>query len=205
MRFATLALLALAGYTAAQTPIPPPETAPTGSVTVPGSSTPSSSSRTRTASGTRSGTASGTLSGTITSSANGTATETASSAVPTTTTYPSLGDASPCVVNCMQVSVAQAGCSTITQVDCFCPSPQFRNTLVQCVASNCPSDLTSGEDLGQQFCNIVNVTVTYPPAPTSSSASAAPAPTAPNAAIDISSEQSALWAIAAALFGIAAI
>ncbi|KAG9119882.1 hypothetical protein FRC07_004879 [Ceratobasidium sp. 392] len=207
MRFATLALLTLVGFTAAQTPIPPTLTAPTGSVTVPDTAS-STSRRTRTSSGTRSGTATGTLSGTLTASANGTSTATASSVTPTTTTYPSLGDASPCVVNCLQVSVAQANCSTIIDVNCYCPSTQFRNTMVQCVASNCPEELNNSEQLGQQFCNIVSVSLTYPPAPTSTTPASTVGPTktsSPNAATDTKREHGALWAVAAALFGIAAI
>ncbi|KAG8741194.1 hypothetical protein FRC10_003188 [Ceratobasidium sp. 414] len=205
MRFAAPVLLVLAGLATAQTPIPPPLTAPTGSVTVPG--TPSSTSRTR-SSGTRSGTATGTLSGTLTASANGTATVTTSSATPTTTTYPSLGDASPCVVNCLQGSIAQANCITITQVDCYCNSERFRNSLVQCVASNCPSDLTNAEQLGQQFCNIVSVNITYPPPPTSTTPASSSTPSStssPNAATDTTREHSGLWAVAAVLFGMAAI
>ncbi|KAG8686158.1 hypothetical protein FRC08_012716 [Ceratobasidium sp. 394] len=203
----TLILLTLAGLTTAQTPIPPTLTAPTGSVTVPGTPS-SSSSRTRTSSGTRSRTTTGTLSGTLTASANGTATASTSSATPTTTTYPSLGDASPCVVNCLQVSIAQADCSTITQVDCYCNNERFRNSLVQCVASNCPSDLTSAEQLGQQFCDIVSVSITYPPPPTSTTPASSSTPSStssPNAAVDTIREHSGLWAVAAALFGIAAI
>ncbi|QRV98278.1 CFEM domain protein [Ceratobasidium sp. AG-Ba] len=205
MRFAPLVLFTLLGYAAAQTPIPPTLTAPTGSVTVSEGSSSTGTSRTRTATGTRSGTSS--LSGTLTASANGTATATTSSVTPTTTTYPSLGDASPCVVNCLQVSTAQAGCSTITDVNCYCNNSQFRNTLVQCTASNCPNDLSSAEQLGQQFCNIVSVNITYPPAPTSTAPTGSSAPSstsAPNSADNLKL-YTGFWGFAALLLGTAAI
>ncbi|KAF8608150.1 hypothetical protein BDV93DRAFT_519214 [Ceratobasidium sp. AG-I] len=210
MRFAAIILLAFASYSAAQTPIPPPETAPTGSVTVPSTQS-TSSTRTRTSSGTRSGTASLSGSGTLTASTNGTATASASSVTPTTTTYPSLGDASPCVVNCLQVSIAQANCSTITQVDCYCTSERFRTGLVQCVAATCPDELTNAENLGQQFCDIISVSQTYPAAPTtssiaSSSGSASTSPTtSANAAPAAFKSENGLWTIAALLFGAAAL
>ncbi|KAL5638271.1 hypothetical protein ACGC1H_005079 [Rhizoctonia solani] len=175
MRFSCLIFGLFATLAAAQTPIPPTETAPTGSVTVSGSVT-------RTSSGTRSGTASvsGTASisgtGTISASASGNMTVT-TSATPTTTSYPSLGSASPCVANCLQVSISQANCSTIIDVNCYCTSERFRTGLVQCVAASCPSDLSSAENYGQQFCNIVSVSLTYPPAPTTT----APSSTTPRA------------------------
>jgi hypothetical protein len=182
MRFAALVLFAFAGIAAAQVPVPPTETAPTGSVTVSRTASSTSTSRTRSSSGTRSGT--GTLSGTLTASTNGTMTATASSVTPTTTTYPTLGDASPCgayfscfVSAChshlaqsstackdrlrkptaqplLRLTVTAPGSSPLSSVIATPEltafhSPLFRSSLVQCVAANCPSDLTSAEQLGQ--------------------------------------------------------
>ncbi|CCO36193.1 hypothetical protein RSOLAG1IB_05760 [Rhizoctonia solani AG-1 IB] len=215
MRFSTrFVLLGLfATIASGQTPIPPTETAPTGSVTIT-----ESASGTRTTTGTALSSGSGTVNGTITAtgSLNSTATLSATSTTPTTTSYPSLGGASTCVANCLQVSISQANCSTIIDVNCYCNSQQFRSGLVQCVASLCPQDLSSAENYGQQFCNIVSVSLTYPPAPTSTPASStaspptgAPisSPTATPTANAAGSRQAGElgWGIAAALLGVFAI
>ncbi|EUC57506.1 CFEM domain protein [Rhizoctonia solani AG-3 Rhs1AP] len=205
MRFSCLIFGLFATLAAAQTPIPPTETAPTGSVTVSGSVT-------RTSSGTRSGTAIGTASGTgtISASASGNMTVT-TSATPTTTSYPSLGNASPCVANCLQVSISQANCSTIIDVNCYCTSERFRTGLVQCVAASCPSDLSSAENYGQQFCNIVSVSLTYPPAPTTTPASSttprASQTTTPTTTANAAPRQTGdwTWGLAAAALGVLAI
>ncbi|GAB1523496.1 hypothetical protein RhiTH_006646 [Rhizoctonia solani] len=209
MRFSTrfVVLGLFAAIASAQTPIPPTETAPTGSVT-----------RTVSDTVTTSGTAlpSSSVNGTITASGslNSTATLSATSTTPTTTSYPSL------VANCLQVSISQANCSTIIDVNCYCNSTQFRSGLVQCVASNCPQDLSSAENYGQQFCNIVSVSLTYPPAPSSTSrASSSVSPptgaplttptttatTTPNAAAASRQVGELGWGLAAALLGFFAI
>ncbi|KDN34469.1 hypothetical protein RSAG8_12446, partial [Rhizoctonia solani AG-8 WAC10335] len=146
-----------------------------------------------------------------------TATLSATSTTPTTTSYPSLGDASPCVANCLQVSISQANCSTIIDVNCYCTNERFRSGLVQCVAATCPSDLSSAESYGQQFCNIVSVSLTYPPAPTSttptSSAGASSTRAAQTNAPTTSANAAAPkvggwgwgWGLAAAALGVLAI
>ncbi|CAE6444880.1 unnamed protein product [Rhizoctonia solani] len=232
MRFSTrfIILGLFATIASGQTPIPPTETAPTGSITISGSV-----SGTRTTSGTAVPSSSGTVNGTITASGslNSTATLSATSTTPTTTSYPSLGDASTCgkssihflllvltgylVANCLQVSISQANCSTIIDVNCYCTSERFRSALVQCVAATCPQDLSSAENYGQQFCNIVSVSLTYPPAPTSTartSSTASPptgapvsSPTTTTTANAAASRQAGElgWGLAAALLGVLAI
>ncbi|KAG8726844.1 hypothetical protein FRC11_014371 [Ceratobasidium sp. 423] len=205
MRF-SLVLGLFATLAAAQTPIPPTETAPTGSVTV-------SRSGTRTASVTGTSSVSGNATGTLTTSASGNVTSTlsATSTTPTTTSWPSLGDAAPCVANCLQSSVSQTNCSTIIDVNCYCTNQRFREALVQCVAANCPSDLSSAENYGQQFCNIISVSLTYPPAPTSttpassagSSQTSAPTTSANAAASRQIGEWG--WGLAAVALGVFAI
>ncbi|KAF8706909.1 CFEM domain, partial [Rhizoctonia solani] len=217
MRFSTrfVVLGLFAAIASAQTPIPPTETAPTGSVT-----------RTVSDTVTTSGTAlpSSSVNGTITASGslNSTATLSATSTTPTTTSYPSLGGASTCGKSSVSfsVSISQANCSTIIDVNCYCNSTQFRSGLVQCVASNCPQDLSSAENYGQQFCNIVSVSLTYPPAPSSTSrASSSVSPptgaplttptttatTTPNAAAASRQVGELGWGLAAALLGVFAI
>ncbi|CAE6417153.1 unnamed protein product [Rhizoctonia solani] len=207
MRFSCLILGLFATLAAAQTPIPPTETAPTGSVTVTGTGT-------RSTSGTGTMSASGT--GTLTASASGnmtaSGTVSATSTTPTTTTYPSLGDASPCVANCLQVSISQANCSTIIDVNCYCTNERFRTALVQCAASSCPEDLASAENYGQQFCNIVSVSLTYPTAPTTTRPSSTAAPTQTTSAPQTSANAASSrqigewgWGLAAAALGVIAI
>ncbi|KAJ1305970.1 hypothetical protein OPQ81_010685 [Rhizoctonia solani] len=208
MRF-SLVLGLFATLAAAQTPIPPTETAPTGSVTVSGSGT-RSTTGTASISGSASGTITASASGNITASGTASATST----TPTTTSWPSLQDASTCVANCLQVATSQANCSTIIDVHCYCASPQFRSALVQCAASNCPGDLSSAENYGQQFCNIISVSLTYPPAPTSTTptsstggsqtrSGAAPT-TSANAAASLKIGEWA-WGLATAALGVLAI
>ncbi|KAH7334651.1 hypothetical protein B0J17DRAFT_671027 [Rhizoctonia solani] len=205
MRFSCLIIGLFATLAAAQTPIPPTETAPTGSVTVSGTR-----STTGTGTGSTSGTATGTVTGTVTASASGTVS--ATSTTPTTTSYPSLGDASTCVANCLQVSISQANCSTIIDVNCYCTNERFRTGLVQCVAASCPQDLASAENYGQQFCNIVSVSLTYPTAPTTTRPSSTAAPTQTSSAPQTSANAASSrqigewgWGLAAAALGVIAI
>ncbi|KAB5592783.1 hypothetical protein CTheo_3767 [Ceratobasidium theobromae] len=194
MRFTSVVLLALAGFSAAQTSTPS-ETSTTTS---------HSTSRTRSVSGT----GTGTLSGTITASVNASSTLTTSSPIPTTTTYPTLENASTCVVNCLQVSISQTNCSAITQVDCYCTSERYRASLVQCVASNCPSELSSAEQLSQKFCDIVSVSLTFPAAPTSTTpaGSSGSGTTSPTSSVNAAStREHGFWALAALVLGIAAL
>lgn len=53
-------------------------------------------------------------------------------------------------------------------------STRFVNSILRCVTPQCSSqDLVSAENVTQQFCNVAspNVTLSYPPLPTSSSSS----------------------------------
>ncbi|QRW25266.1 CFEM domain protein [Rhizoctonia solani] len=156
MRFSTrfVVLGLFAAIASAQTPIPPTETAPTGSVT-----------RTVSDTVTTSGTAlpSSSVNGTITASGslNSTATLSATSTTPTTTSYPSL------VANSSGLDFP-GKLLDYYDVNCYCNSTQFRSGLVQCVASNCPQDLSSAENYGQQFCTSSRQ-FNLPPAPSSTS------------------------------------
>ncbi|KAF8514614.1 hypothetical protein JB92DRAFT_2918741 [Gautieria morchelliformis] len=123
-------------------------------------------------------TSSTTANGTTTLSANGTITATIAngtvtlSSTPTSSaSYPSLTGVSSCVVGCMTFSVGQANCSSITDEKCYCPSQTFRNSTVQCVSTQCPSELANAESLAQQFCNMVSVTLTFPSSTVSGTAS----------------------------------
>ncbi|KAL4246307.1 RBT5 family protein [Abortiporus biennis] len=81
----------------------------------------------------------------------------------TSTSFPSLSTYSTCVVNCLTLSVAQAGCDSTVNVQCFCSSTnstRFARSMVSCISSQCPTDLASGESVGQLFCNLASPSIT---------------------------------------------
>ncbi|KAH9012190.1 hypothetical protein EDB84DRAFT_1569301 [Lactarius hengduanensis] len=103
----------------------------------------------------------------ITIPLNTTSSTTSSAPYPTLTGYPS------CVTDCLTYAVAQANCTSITAVNCYCPSRVFPDALYTCVAGNCSTDVPSAENLAQQFCALDNVTVSF-------SSTAAPSPSSPS-------------------------
>ncbi|KAH9032585.1 hypothetical protein EDB85DRAFT_1203760 [Lactarius pseudohatsudake] len=103
----------------------------------------------------------------ITIPLNTTSSATSSAPYPTLTGYPS------CVTDCLTYAVAQANCTSITAVNCYCPSRVFPDALYTCVAGNCSTDVPSAENLAQQFCALDSVTVSF-------SSTAAPSPSSPS-------------------------
>ncbi|KAH9175011.1 hypothetical protein EDB89DRAFT_430381 [Lactarius sanguifluus] len=106
----------------------------------------------------------------ITIPLNTTSSPTSSAPYPTLTGYPS------CVTDCLTFAVARANCTSITAVNCYCPSRIFPDALYTCVAGNCSTNVPSAENLAQQFCALDNVTVSFsstaaPSSPSSSSSS----------------------------------
>ncbi|KAF9444112.1 hypothetical protein P691DRAFT_361923 [Macrolepiota fuliginosa MF-IS2] len=113
------------------TPLPSTTTrAPVSSVTAPSSS----------------------VSGSLSVSNNGT--QTSSAAFPSLSGYP------PCVSNCLATTISSVGCTSIVDVNCFCPSDRFPLTLVNCISAACSDQISSGESLAQQFCRLSNSTIT---------------------------------------------
>ncbi|KAI5119298.1 hypothetical protein M0805_008213 [Coniferiporia weirii] len=106
--------------------------------------------------------------GSSSGSANGSATA-------TTTAFPSLSTYSTCVVECLDLAVSAPNCTSLTDVACYCANSSFSDTLNGCVSSNCTSELTSAENLAQQFCNLEtpSVSLSFPASSTSHSASGA--------------------------------
>ncbi|KAI0692152.1 hypothetical protein BC835DRAFT_84783 [Cytidiella melzeri] len=99
-----------------------------------------------------------------------------SSAAPSssTTSFPDLGNYSPCVSNCLDLSISQLGCNSIVDVDCYCHNAtRFVHDILTCVTPQCNGDLASAENVTQLFCNIAspNVSLSYPPLPSTSTAS----------------------------------
>ncbi|KAI9465221.1 hypothetical protein BJY52DRAFT_672340 [Lactarius psammicola] len=86
------------------------------------------------------------------------------STTPSTTTsapYPSLTGYPSCVTDCLTFAVARSNCTSITAVNCYCPSRIFPDALYTCVAANCSTNVPSAENLAQQFCALDNVTVSF--------------------------------------------
>ncbi|KAK0237374.1 hypothetical protein EDD85DRAFT_607436 [Armillaria nabsnona] len=65
---------------------------------------------------------------------------------------PSLSGYSTCVTNCLQLSIADANCTSVAEVNCFCGSTLFTSNLTDCVTSECSSELPTAETLAQRFC-----------------------------------------------------
>ncbi|KAH8996878.1 hypothetical protein EDB92DRAFT_1842554 [Lactarius akahatsu] len=125
----------------------------------------------------------------ITIPLNTTSSTTSSAPYPTLTGYPS------CVTDCLTYAVARANCTSITAVNCYCPSRIFPDALYTCVAGNCSTDVPSAENLAQQFCALDNVTVSFSstaaPPPSSSSPSSPSASAATSTSSSSSSSSNA--------------
>ncbi|KAJ3518453.1 hypothetical protein NMY22_g13669 [Coprinellus aureogranulatus] len=95
----------------------------------------------------------------------------------TSTAFPSLSTYPACVSNCLNMAVAGANCSSVVEVDCFCTKPEFVQELFRCITTDCRDDLSSSEQLAQEFCNIASSSpsLTFPAfTPTTSSTSTQP-------------------------------
>ncbi|KAI9441579.1 hypothetical protein H4582DRAFT_1933607 [Lactarius indigo] len=116
---------------------------------------------------------------------------------PSTTTsapYPSLTGYPSCVTDCLTFAVARANCTSITAVNCYCPSRIFPDALYTCVAGNCSTNVPSAENLAQQFCALDNVTVSFSStaAPSSSSSPSASSTTSTSSLSSTSSNAASL-------------
>ncbi|TFK34048.1 hypothetical protein BDQ12DRAFT_690307 [Crucibulum laeve] len=130
----------------AQVTLAPPSTFPSASQFSVGSTTPSGSSS-----------ASGSInSSTPTSSAQ----------------FPILSGFSSCVTTCLSLGVAAANCSSVTEVDCYCGKRNFTSEIVSCISQQCPTEITTAEDLSQRFCNVASSSrsLSFPPTPSSTPA-----------------------------------
>ncbi|KDQ56465.1 hypothetical protein JAAARDRAFT_208141 [Jaapia argillacea MUCL 33604] len=136
-------------------------------------------------------------SSTITSSVSGSVNVSASS---TTTSYPSLSTVSACVSGCLAVAASAANCTSVVDVNCYCVWPNsatFQQSIVDCVTSQCITDLSTAENLSLQFCKASNATstLTFPPLPSttsgSSTASASSSVTSPASSISQSASATA--------------
>ncbi|KAH9067692.1 hypothetical protein EDB87DRAFT_20862 [Lactarius vividus] len=100
-----------------------------------------------------------------------------SSSTTSSAPYPSLTGYPSCVTDCLTYAVAQANCTSITAVNCYCPSRIFPDALYTCVAGNCSTNVPSAESLAQQFCALDNVTVSF----SSTAAPSSSSPSSPSA------------------------
>ncbi|KAJ3491473.1 hypothetical protein NLI96_g724 [Meripilus lineatus] len=74
--------------------------------------------------------------------------------------FPSLSGYSSCVVQCLSLTVSNAGCHSVVEVQCFCNNTGvFTSGLVDCISQQCPSDLSAAESISQQFCNVASPSV----------------------------------------------
>lgn len=93
-----------------------------------------------------------TLSTSATSAGNTTAAGTPTASA----SYPSLSGYSSCVTNCLNEGSAFSNCTSVVDVNCFCPSRRFTDQLVNCVSNGCSEELGTAEALAQLFCNLAN-------------------------------------------------
>ncbi|KAK0499359.1 hypothetical protein EDD18DRAFT_849472 [Armillaria luteobubalina] len=84
------------------------------------------------------------------SSGNLSASSTLSAKLPTLSGY------STCVTNCLQLSIADANCTSVADVNCFCPRTEFTSGLTNCVVPLCPNELPTAETLAQSFCTLAS-------------------------------------------------
>ncbi|KAK0445649.1 uncharacterized protein EV420DRAFT_1648364 [Desarmillaria tabescens] len=90
------------------------------------------------------------VSGSRTSSSSGSGSLSASSTL--SAELPSLSGYSTCVTNCLQLSIADANCTSVAQINCYCGSTNFTSSLTDCVTGECPDELSMSETLAQRFC-----------------------------------------------------
>ncbi|KAF8805189.1 hypothetical protein BYT27DRAFT_7104826 [Phlegmacium glaucopus] len=103
-----------------------------------------------------------------TSAANATTSATATS----TAQFPSLSGVSSCVSDCLAQGSARLNCTSVVDVNCFCVNSNYPAEIVTCVLANCPTEVTTIEALGQQFCNIASAhpSLSFPSLPVTPSA-----------------------------------
>ena len=108
------------------------------------------------------------------------------------------------VTTCFESAISTANCTSVVDVNCFCVryihlsylihslplrfanahsrSGKFPPGLVSCVSQSCSDQLSSAEQLSQQFCNLASTSTSLSfPTPSSTPSSSASA-TAPNTA-----------------------
>jgi len=115
----------------------------------------------------------GNVTATPTSSASNSSSTSASST--SSAEYPSLSGVSSCVTQCFETAIGDSNCTSVTDVNCFCVSGKFPPDIVSCISVTCPSELSSAEQLSQQFCNIASShpSLTFPTPTTSTTSSSA--------------------------------
>ncbi|KAF8959914.1 hypothetical protein BDZ97DRAFT_1922523 [Flammula alnicola] len=118
----------------------PPSTFPTLSATLSATSSLASSSTTASVNASSTSSVNTTSSASQTSSAQ----------------FPSLSGVSSCVSNCLATGISRVGCASVVDVNCFCVNTQFTPELVDCVLASCPDQVSTTENLAQQFCNIAS-------------------------------------------------
>ncbi|KAI0060567.1 hypothetical protein BV25DRAFT_945030 [Artomyces pyxidatus] len=109
---------------------------------------------------------------------SGSLSATSTSAAP----FPSLSGYPTCVTDCLTHAVADANCTSITEVNCYCSNKTFPADLFSCVsAANCTTNISSAESLAQQFCGLASTSLSLsfpstsaPPSSASPSSSTSP-------------------------------
>ncbi|KAI0937856.1 hypothetical protein AcW1_003901 [Taiwanofungus camphoratus] len=118
------------------------------------------------------------VSGSVSATGSMNSSVSSSASATNTADYPSLSGYSSCVDNCLALAIADTGCDSIVDVDCYCASANattFASHIVSCMSSYCPSSLTSAESLSNMFCAVASpsTTLSFPtPSLTSASGSA---------------------------------
>ncbi|KAG6862552.1 hypothetical protein C0995_000100 [Termitomyces sp. Mi166 len=98
-----------------------------------------------------------TLSSTSSALGSTTTTNGSLSVTPTSSAqFPSLSGFSDCVTNCLQLAVANANCTSVTDVNCYCKTSRFTKSIVNCTEVSCIQEVGTAESLAQQFCFIGN-------------------------------------------------
>ncbi|KAG7443515.1 uncharacterized protein BT62DRAFT_935126 [Guyanagaster necrorhizus] len=69
---------------------------------------------------------------------------------------PTLSGYSTCVTYCLELSIADANCTSVADVNCFCPSSNFTSELTDCIVPECPNELQTAETLAQSFCGLAS-------------------------------------------------
>ncbi|THU94425.1 hypothetical protein K435DRAFT_162885 [Dendrothele bispora CBS 962.96] len=117
---------------------------------------------TATGSSSVSGSVTGTaISGSITSSAASSTSTNATSTVSTSSGLPNLGGFSECVSTCFLTAVSQANCSNVVPADCYCNNTNYTTSLLTCIRSGCPTELSTAESLTNQFCAIASTSMSF--------------------------------------------
>ncbi|KAL0576434.1 hypothetical protein V5O48_005539 [Marasmius crinis-equi] len=102
-------------------------------------------------------------SGTPTSPASSSANSTSASGTQTSSQQlPTLGTYSPCLVTAFTLTVSDMNCTSVTQTDCYCRNASFADALISRMSSSdCPQEISTAENLAQQFCGLVSTSISF--------------------------------------------